>query len=52
MALLSLALAAAGRLAVGLGGASLVFGDAMITPAISVLGEIEGLKTALPPVEP
>ncbi len=57
MALLSLALPAAGRLrgallVVGLGGASLFFGDAMITPAISVLSAIEGLKIAVPPVGP
>jgi len=57
MALLSLALPAAGRLrgallVVGLGGASLFFGDAMITPSISVLSAIEGLKIAVPPVGP
>ncbi len=57
MALLSLALPAAGRLrgallVVGLGGASLFFGDAMITPAISVLSAIEGLKIAVPAVGP
>ena len=57
MALLSLALPAAGRLrnallVVGLGGAALFFGDAMITPAISVLSAIEGLKIAVPRVEP
>ncbi len=57
MALLALALPAAGRLqpmllVVGLGGASLFFGDAMITPAISVLSAIEGLKIAVPAVEP
>src|SRR3954466_8219021 len=50
MALLSLAVPAApGRLrmtllVVGLAGASLFFGDAMITPAISVLSAIEGLE--------
>ena len=33
-------------LAIGLGGASLFFGDAMITPAISVLSAIEGLQFA------
>src|SRR3954452_7921797 len=49
MALLSLAVPAApGRLrttmlVVGLAGASLFFGDAMITPAISVLSAVEGL---------
>src|SRR4051812_4390888 len=45
MALLSLAIPVAGKLktpllVVGLAGASLFFGDAMITPAISVLSAI------------
>ena len=31
----------------GIFGAALFFGDSMITPAISVLSAIEGLKTAL-----
>jgi KUP system potassium uptake protein len=49
MALLSLAIPVAGRfrgplIVVGLAGASLFFGDAMITPAISVLSAIEGLE--------
>src|SRR5438445_266311 len=57
MALISLALPAAGRarttlLAIGLGGASLFFGDAMITPAISVLSAIEGLQIATPVFKP
>ncbi len=57
MALLSLALPVAGRwraglLVVGLAGASLFFGDAMITPAISVLSAIEGLQIAVPAVTP
>jgi KUP system potassium uptake protein len=57
MALLSLALPAAGRLrgvllVIGLAGASLFFGDAMITPAISVLSAIEGLQIATPAVRP
>ena len=57
MALLSLALPVAGRLqgallVVGLAGASLFFGDAMITPAISVLSAIEGLEVAAPRVAP
>ena len=57
MALLSLALPAAGRLSgmllvVGLAGASLSFGDAMITPAISVLSAVEGLQIAVPSVAP
>ena len=57
MALLALALPAAGRwqgtlLVVGLAGASLFFGDAMITPAISVLSAVEGLKIVTPGVEP
>ena len=50
VALLSLALPAAPErwrravLVVGLAGASLFFGDAMITPAISVLSAVEGLQ--------
>src|SRR5689334_24959191 len=57
MALISLALPAAGRLrtvllAIGLGGAALFFGDAMITPAISVLSAIEGLQIATPVFRP
>ena len=57
MALLSLALPTAGRLhdillVVGLGGAALFFGDAMITPAISVLSAIEGLEIAVPAIGP
>ena len=57
MALLSLALPVAGPmrgwlLVVGLGGASLFFGDAMITPAISVLSAIEGLEIVAPSVAP
>ncbi|RYJ04085.1 MAG: potassium transporter Kup [Acetobacteraceae bacterium] len=35
-------------LMVGLAGASLFFGDAMITPAISVLSAVEGLAVAAP----
>jgi KUP system potassium uptake protein len=58
MALLSLAVPAAPerlRMAVlvtGLAGASLFFGDAMITPAISVLSAVEGLAVATPVFEP
>ena len=57
MSLLSLALPVAGRvravlLVIGLAGASLFFGDAMITPAISVLSAVEGLEIALPAVTP
>ena len=57
MALLSLALPAAGKLkgvllVVGLAGASLFFGDAMITPAISVLSAIEGLEIATAVIKP
>ncbi|HEX8154491.1 MAG TPA: potassium transporter Kup [Thermoanaerobaculia bacterium] len=36
---------------VGLFGASLLYGDGMITPAISVLSAIEGLEIAAPAVE-
>ena len=39
-------------LAIGLGGASLFFCDAMITPAISVLSAIEGLQIATPVFTP
>lgn len=57
MSLLSLALPAAGKLrgvvlVVGLGGASLFFGDAMITPAISVLSAIEGVEIVTPLLKP
>jgi KUP system potassium uptake protein len=37
---------------VGLFGASLLYGDSMITPAISVLSAVEGLKVATPLFEP
>src|SRR5829696_6664826 len=36
----------------GIFGAALLYGDGMITPAITVLGAIEGLKVATPLVEP
>src|SRR6185312_7981420 len=40
---------AAGVLAaLGIFGAALFFGDSMITPAISVLSAVEGLKTVQP----
>jgi KUP system potassium uptake protein len=57
IALLSLAMPAAGKLqhvvfVVGLIGASLFFGDAMITPAISVLSAVEGLNIVTPLFEP
>jgi KUP system potassium uptake protein len=38
--------------AVGLFGAALIYGDGAITPAISVLSALEGLKIATPQVEP
>ena len=37
---------------IGLFGAALLYGDSMITPAISVLSAIEGLKVATPVFEP
>ena len=37
--------------AAGVFGASLFFGDSMITPAISVLSAVEGLKVAAPSVQ-
>ncbi|WP_344057343.1 potassium transporter Kup [Microbacterium pumilum] len=36
--------------ALGIFGASLFFGDSMITPAISVLSAVEGLEVAAPPL--
>jgi KUP system potassium uptake protein len=57
MALLSLAVPSAGKyqnmlLVVGLVGASLFFGDAMITPAISVLSAVEGINLVTPILQP
>ena len=57
MALLSLVLPVSGKvrrtlLIVGLGGASLFFGDAMITPAISVLSAVEGVEIVTPLFKP
>jgi KUP system potassium uptake protein len=43
---------AAAILVIGLCGASLFFGDAIITPAISVLSAVEGLKVVTPAFEP
>ena len=56
MALVALAAASAGRTAqrkavlllIGVFGAALFYGDSVITPAISVLGAMEGLEVALP----
>lgn len=39
-------------LALGVSGAALFFGDAIITPAISVLSAVEGLKLVTPVLEP
>ncbi|MGH9362913.1 MAG: potassium transporter Kup, partial [Thermoanaerobaculia bacterium] len=39
-------------LGLGLFGAALLYGDGMITPVISVLGAMEGLKVATPALEP
>jgi KUP system potassium uptake protein len=36
----------------GIFGAALLYGDGMITPAITVLGAVEGLKVAAPVLEP
>lgn len=57
MALLSLAMPAAGKyqtaiLFIGLAGASLFLGDAMITPAISVLSAVEGIDILPPLLQP
>lgn len=45
------ATARAGLVALGVFGASLFFGDAMITPAISVLSAVEGLTVVSPGLE-
>ncbi len=39
-------------LLVGLAGAALFYGDCLLTPAISVLSAVEGLKVATPAFEP
>ncbi len=60
MALLALALRAQYKhawlrpvlIGIGLFGAALFFGDGMITPAISVLSAVEGLKVVSPGLEP
>ncbi|HEY1301878.1 MAG TPA: potassium transporter Kup [Stellaceae bacterium] len=58
LALMVLALRAAGArrsrwmLWAGLFGAALFFGDGVITPSISVLSAVEGLKVATPAFEP
>jgi KUP system potassium uptake protein len=39
-------------IALGIFGAALLYGDGMITPAITVLGAVEGLTVATPLVEP
>jgi KUP system potassium uptake protein len=41
-----------GLVLLGLFGAALLYGDGMITPAITVLGAIEGLNVATPVFEP
>jgi KUP system potassium uptake protein len=41
-----------GLVALGILGAALLYGDGAITPAISVLSALEGLKTPLPEVTP
>ncbi len=57
LSLLALAQRAMGRpsvvvLGLGLLGASLFYGDAVITPAISVLSAVEGLKLVTPAFDP
>ena len=58
LALMVLAMRAAGGprnrwiLLAGLFGAALFFGDGVITPSISVLSAVEGLKIATPALEP
>jgi KUP system potassium uptake protein len=43
--------AAAGLAALGIFGAALFFGDSMITPAISVLSAVEGIKVVQPSLD-
>ena len=59
LALTSLIMRKAGRsksrlflIGVGLFGTALLYGDGMITPAISVLSAVEGLQVAVPALEP
>ena len=57
LSLLALAQRAVGRrtpllLGLGIAGAALFYGDAAITPAISVLSAVEGLKLVTPALEP
>jgi KUP system potassium uptake protein len=57
LSLMALAHRALGRrtgvvLALGIAGAALFYGDAVITPAISVMGAVEGLKLMTPAFEP
>jgi len=57
LSLMALAQKALGRtsmvvLILGVAGAGLFYGDAIITPAISVLSAIEGLKVATPAFDP
>lgn len=56
LAIMALARRASGRLApltlgLGIAGASLFYGDALITPAISVLSAVEGLDVAAPALD-
>ncbi len=44
--------ATASLIGLGIFGAALFYGDGMITPAISVLSAVEGLKVAAPGLEP
>ena len=39
-------------LLIGVFGASLFYGDSVITPAISVLGAVEGLEVVTPVLKP
>jgi KUP system potassium uptake protein len=54
MALVQRVMGHGGALVIGLGmaGAALFYGDAIITPAISVLSAVEGLKLITPALEP
>ena len=45
-------IAAGGMIAIGIAGAALLYGDGVITPAVTVLSAVEGLLLATPAIKP
>ena len=45
-------IAAGGMIAIGIAGAALLYGDGVITPAVTVLSAVEGLRLATPAIKP